>query len=1390
MKKQTIMWTALPNGMITASPEGGARLRLSVFVSPRLQTNEGLPRPRLSQFPDLLDWPAKVAQMSFEVQFNTRPSVAAQRVAPAAPPAPSDLWKSIFGSDTYVEPYEFPGLDKSVVRSFSVKNVTAHLKAAYQNLAVESPTLPPQLEVGPNVRGAGNLAPVQRLLADIAPPPQQAVQLRTQMDGHLRVAKAIANPVVDAVAPGATRVRAMKGVVSPRVAPNVSQAARDFNQLQVFHGRLPAGRVARPVRPVRVPILVPQMDFHDIVSSLGEYPDVMKRLGLVVELEVPFESFMLSTSWVRVIPQWEPALSSSSDVTPKTRCSVTAKDFRAVPGPHGQDLNDGMLGLDDADRFEVGQVDVDGAAMKTVDLADALREGTGETDAAVPSLRSAGIWVAKTNRAHEFAVAVLTRTRVLETAVQRVATTQALRGRPGRTLRLGLPGRRTPVKKEDEIELYAEDLVRGYRVDIWDGASDNWHSLCERVGDYVFEGADGAAGHTLQITDEGCISMAATQAADDSSDDLYLHELLFRWEGWSLAASRPGLPVPQSGVPQSTGNDYGLQVDFAARPGSLPRLRFGHEYRVRARAVDLAGNSLAPDEAGDTAASEVVRYSRQEPVGSPAVVPRTQFTDAPGESVDRIVIRSYNDDPAKDTVPTSEVSQRHVAPPKTSQIMAETHGMFDGPQGMLGDPATYNMIVNKDASLAEFYDVDRMQLPYLPDPLALGAVVRFRSLEADGESDETVRVPFDGDWPQLQTFRIQVVERTNANSEPRFDTARRVLLIPLEKAETAEVWLSCYMPERTVPEMGVWRWTVEGIAEPAIRQARLPAREAHDLRRQLPDMRALPRVQARAGLKTPQVQLIAKLNRNVVRGICWMVTPSRQLRLVHAVQQPLVTPEFRTLKATKRIGQTFARLSDVFDVDGKSTAQVDMHAEWDEPIDNIAEPEPKVIRGDQHVFELAVEEDQSSLSLSEPLRLAQIRRQPGNIKVRDTGPVGARKVGTRTVTSVPGMAARPFLPTLGRRHEFGDTKYRKVTYCAEATTRFREYLPFSDEDIEEGRVSITRKSQKVAVDILSSARPAAPKLLYVIPTFGWQQRETERGVVNRRKGGGLRVYLERPWYSSGDGELLGVVLMQPRQMQLTAMVGPMAGGIPNTLKPYVTQWGQDPIWRTAGTKNLLTAENFGRAVAAEKDLSLDEVAGARVAVAGHQVGYDPARQLWYCDIEIDPGEAYFPFVRMALARYQPKSVKNAGGDVKLSRVVLADFAQLAPGRSASLTFDQRDRQKVNVSVFGPTYAAASSGKAATVEVTVEQRRPEVDGDLGWAPVPKGIIELSRTGRTGSGAWRGTVELPAERGSAPFRLVIREYEWLESDSVEVGGMLTRAPRPVPRGRLVYADTLEI
>ncbi|HTF08755.1 MAG TPA: hypothetical protein VK659_11350, partial [Asanoa sp.] len=50
-----------------------------------------------------------------------------------------------------------------------------------------------------------------------------------------------------------------------------------------------------------------------------------------------------------------------------------------------------------------------------------------------------------------------------------------------------------------------------------------------------------------------------------------------------------------------------------------------------------------------------------------------------------------------------------------------------------------------------------------------------------------------------------------------------------------------------------------------------------------------------------------------------------------------------------------------------------------------------------------------------------------------------------------------------------------------------------------------------------------PRVRFVVPAFAWRREEPGLELHSSRSGF-LRVYLDRPWFVSGDGELLGVVL--------------------------------------------------------------------------------------------------------------------------------------------------------------------------------------------------------------------------------------------------------------------------
>jgi hypothetical protein len=285
--------------------------------------------------------------------------------------------------------------------------------------------------------------------------------------------------------------------------------------------------------------------------------------------------------------------------------------------------------------------------------------------------------------------------------------------------------------------------------------------------------------------------------------------------------------------------------------------------------------------------------------------------------------------------------------------------------------------------------------------------------------------------------------------------------------------------------------------------------------------------------------------------------------------------------------------------------------------------------------------------------------------------------------------------------------------------------------------------------ILNTARPKAPKVLYVIPIY----KRTLGQTSITRTGGALRVYLDRPWWSSGDEERLGVVCWHQ-----TAISGKRA---PDALAPYVTQWGYDPVFKSSTSlPKQPTPSCFPLATkrSSNGSLTIDE-SSTKVDVAGHDVRFDSDRGLWYCDIQVtDPNgkslTTYTPFIRFALARYQPNSIANA----HLSRVVLVDYAQLAPDRHVTIVGDRLTRQ---ATITGrAARATSSSTKSNKIVLLVEERDTRVpDDELGWIPA-QGVLNtyvMGATARSSSDFVTWTQEVALPNNTNAIRLTFEEYE---------------------------------
>lgn len=1336
MRTQDVIWTALPNGRKDAQT-----LKLSVYISPRLMTDQGLPIPHLDQFKDFLNWP------TVPVRYNVFVGAAGpfRGKVVSVPQAANDLYTSVFKLTTYVRPHQFPATlaDTVRIRSYPVRQLRAFIKKLYPQFVAGSPDAYPPFSALNAPAAFGAIGFVQRDVAGNGDNGRED-RINARLEALLKRAQWIDFAQFN---PSDPDYEAMAFLLAKRFhQPRSGVIESKTDPLTL---KKPTLAAAGPDKAI---------DFHQMLTMASEHPALMRTFGFVVDLEFTPTGVPPGPNTVRVVPDWTPQLTRplTRDYTPLTRCVVSSSGFAAAPRATLPELADGALPLEDASRYELIEIDHDGAALKAMHFANNLQRSrlpehqTQDTPGsyAPPSLRSGGLSVARVGMAG----------RLLEN----LKRSQGL----DKDFKTG-------------VTLDAEDLVRGYAFHVWDDKSGSWHSLLERTGTYDF--VDKPESVAVPDGDEGAVSLGPTSDPLATSPDLYQQETLMLWTGWSLAAQRPGrtlAPDPAhdpSGPMQRYENtadaDFRVQIRYKVTPKSLPRLRYNTQYRLRARAVDLAGNRVpfGNPKAADPHATPIVTYARFEPVESPIILLRAKRT--PGESAETLVIRSnYNTPP-----PPTATTERHISPAKIAEMVAEEHGLFDTPDVI--DHNAFSLIVAKDDQTydkssqaavdpneydgVQYFDVDTLNLPFMPDPIGRG--VAFKGMPGLGPT--TIRkfpyLPSPATkWPAYVPFRFLFEE---GGGPPTFDVANALVTVRLPKADVATVRYSTYVDSGDLALLGIWNWL------PASVQAALKAR--------------------------------------AVNGQLWALTPWRNLTLIHAVRQPLINPRFLALPGPFRdtIGQTFAFFTQTpLRVSRRSTGSLKVLAEWSEAIDSG----PAAADDPTHSPKSAVA---FQVDLADP------------------------------------TAGGPDSLTLqAERQEFHDTKYRRVTYHAVATSKFVEFfqqrakvqlngtattlvdaLGFVPETVrvrsldtkttyvrdkdyaaDDAAGQVQRSgTSKIAsggqvlvdyvatpvqrpwspeapitstVDVPNSARPAAPDVLYVVPTWKWADAPVPRGRRSTRSGGGLRVYLNRPWWSSGDGELLGVLLWPP------VFGGPPEP--PDSLKPFVSRWGIDPIHSGSSTSLLPALTDFPARVAeSATPLSLGELADQpAVLVAGHSVGFDTDRKLWYCDIQVNLGPAYFPFVRLALARYQPHSLTNA----HLSRVVLADFVQTAPGRSFTFVRNATNPRLLQLTATGLSYFGSKNADGSprtgpsTMRVQLEQRSHKLAGDLGWEPVGA-AIELSPSQPVGFvpstfTTWSGRMLLPP--GNWPKRLVVEEVEKLSADG-------TFGPTGTLE-RLVYTDIVPI
>ncbi len=319
-------------------------------------------------------------------------------------------------------------------------------------------------------------------------------------------------------------------------------------------------------------------------------------------------------------------------------------------------------------------------------------------------------------------------------------------------------------------------------------------------------------------------------------------------------------------------------------------------------------------------------------------------------------------------------------------------------------------------------------------------------------------------------------------------------------------------------------------------------------------------------------------------------------------------------------------------------------------------------------------------------------------------------------------------------HELGDTRHRDITYTLTAFSRFGDYFDPGTEIASQPLIQL--------VHVPSSATPPPPVVLSVTPAFRWTGTDLPGGwteLERIREGGGFRIELGRPWHASGAGERLAVVL---------------DGG--STPARYCTTVRRDPVFATPSPTIDPSPDSFDGAVDAARLVQLAE-ADAQALVVPYAPEFAVAGDLpahWFVDVGMSAvaETSYWPFVSLAVARYQPDSVEGHA----MSSVVRCEPVQLLPRRTLRVTHAGTQITWALSGLgqeFNQDFDLLEQPGAQRSRVTAHLER--LPAGTGHTDVTAAVADLPVGWQRVGGPLAPTFELPA--GDESLRLVVREVQ---------------------------------
>ncbi|MER8445035.1 hypothetical protein NKH52_17765 [Mesorhizobium sp. M1066] len=247
----------------------------------------------------------------------------------------------------------------------------------------------------------------------------------------------------------------------------------------------------------------------------------------------------------------------------------------------------------------------------------------------------------------------------------------------------------------------------------------------------------------------------------------------------------------------------------------------------------------------------------------------------------------------------------------------------------------------------------------------------------------------------------------------------------------------------------------------------------------------------------------------------------------------------------------------------------------------------------------------------------------------------------------------------------------------------------------------------------SSGRPSKCASLSPVPVFRFVPGNEGSATFTKRVSG-VRIYLERGWFSSGEDERLGIVLLPSGK---AAKRGDefLPDDRHGPLGPYLTRWGGDPIRHddaplTTSLDAAAFTSPFGKApkrrcnVAIPLQIPKPPGAADNVTVLEpadlllFQPRFDIDREQWFVDLGIQAPETPNLFVRFGLVRYQEHTIHP---DLRASEPVVV-WSQLLPERTLTTLVEVKPPPAG--SLYDPTASAKLKISATVAGASHKGRR--------------------------------------------------------------------------------------